>query len=93
VAFAQLNREMNFGYEGPRSVLKDFIGKSWHGQTTQNPVIKVVKPTSHRTGSRPRIVVEISDGDYREPQLNWDKFQFSLDGQDLKMRVQDFAPK
>ncbi len=87
VAFAQLNREMNFGGEGPRSVLKDLNQKSWRGQTTQNPVVKVLKPTSHRTGSRPRIVVEISDGDYREPQLNWEKFEFKLDGQDLKMKA------
>ncbi len=87
LAFAQISREMKFSGYGPKSILKIVTGKSWDGQTTQNPVVKVVKPTSHRTGSRPRIVVEISDGDYREPQLNWDKFQFSLDGQDLKLKA------
>lgn len=87
IAFAQLNREMNFSGEDPLSVLKLITGKFWAGQITQNPVVKVVKPTRRRTGNRPRIVVEISDGDYREPQLNWEKFEFKLDGQDLKMKA------
>lgn len=84
LAFAQLNREMELGTETPREILQIYTGKSWYGQTTQNPVVRVIKPTSHRSGSRPRLVVEISDGDYREPQLNWEKFAIRLDSQDLK---------
>ena len=83
---AQFQRQLGFEHiESPKSLIRYQNNEpAYEGRLTQDPKVKLIKPSGRQTGQQPKIVVEISDGDFREPQLDWSELQFRLDGQDLK---------
>ena len=58
--------------------------------TIVDPTVRIKSPKDgQRKGPRPKIRVQVKGGDWRQPQIDMAKLQFTLDGQDLKpsMRV------
>lgn len=86
LVLAQFQRQLGFeNVDSPEAIIRNMNdNRPYDERLTQDPKVKLIKPSGRQTGQQPKIVVEISDGDFREPQLDWSELQFRLDGQDLK---------
>lgn len=51
-----------------------------------NPTVRLLKPKKE-AGRRPKIEVEITDGDFKQPQIDIPHLSFQLDGQELINRL------
>lgn len=67
-------------------VAKHLGSGEWKSAPVLDPVIERRGPkTGHKTGNRrPKISVEITAGDYLQPQVDFSKLEFSVSGLDLK---------